>query len=51
MGLFLDLFAVSFSDASLNLLLHYVRTLKESLKSLAIISTECETDARVDGTT
>ena len=48
---FFRLFAVSFYDASLNLLLHWVRTNQQSLKSLAIISTECETNARVDGTT
>ena len=49
--LYLELFAESFYDANPNLLLYYVRTLKESLKALAIISTECDTNARVDGTT
>ena len=42
---------MSFYDANLNLLLHCVRTLQQSLKSLTIISTECETNARVDGET
>ena len=49
-GSFLDS-SLCLYDASLNLLLHWVRTLQKSLKSLAIISAECETDEGVDGAT
>ena len=31
-------------------ILYFVKTLQESLKSLTIVCTETETDARVDGT-